>query len=88
MADETDLAWLMLPAPPQEPKVDAESPLSQEPKGKVELVTDSAQMVDQNPQTSGKQKPEALPRPQQSNWADGDDPPDEFQDLRREDHQG
>ena len=64
MADETDLAWLGLPPPPRELRVDAGSPLSQEPGGKVELVTDTTPMVDQSPQVSGKLKPEAHPRSQ------------------------
>ena len=79
MADEIDLAWLMLPAPPQEPRVDVGFPLSQEPKGNVELAMDTMQMVDQNPQITRKLEPEALPRPQQFNWMDGDDSPDELQ---------
>ena len=79
VADEIDLAWLMLPVPPQEPGVDVGFPLSQEPKGNMELATDTLQMVDQNPQVTGKLEPEALPRPQQFNWTDGDDPPDKLQ---------
>ena len=53
MADETNSAWLRLPLS-QEPRVDAGSPPSQEPKGKVELVMDTTAMVDQGPQVSGK----------------------------------
>ena len=55
MVDETNLAWLRL-HPPQEPRVDAGSPPSQEPKGegKVDLIMDTTTMVDQSPQVSGK----------------------------------
>ena len=65
MADEADLAWLRLPPPPQEPRVELESQPSQEPK------------ADQNPRVYGKLKYAAHPWPQESNWVDGDDPPDE-----------
>ena len=71
MADETNSAWLRLP-PSQEPRVDAGSSPSQEPKGKMEPVTDTTPMVDQGSQVSGKRKPEAHPRSQQLNWTDSD----------------
>ena len=65
MADEADLAWLRLPPPPRESRVELESPLSQEPK------------ADQNPRVYGKLRCTTQPWPQKLNWADAGDPPDE-----------
>ena len=64
MADEADLAWLKLPPPPQELKVEIPAPQSQEPK------------ADQNLRAYGRLKYAAHPWPQRSNWVDGDDPSD------------
>jgi hypothetical protein len=60
MADEADLAWLRLPPPPQEPKVEMESTPSQEPKVevKVEVMTKEKPKPDRIPRVDEKLKHE------------------------------
>jgi len=65
MADEADLAWLRLPPPPQEPRVELDSTLSQKPEAKSK--------PDQNPRVDGKLEKYG------PSWVDDGDPPDELQ---------
>ena len=61
MADEADLAWLRLPPPPREPKVEMESTPSQEPEVKMEPMTKEKPKPDRNPRVDKKPKND-------SNW--------------------
>ena len=62
MADEADLAWLRLPPPPREQKIQMESTPSQKPEVKMEPMTKEKPKLDQNPRVDRKLREHELNR--------------------------